>query len=214
VWSGAAIGLAAVGFSIWRVAGQAGQRSYVLRHSILPVAAAAATVAVVVLADRWKRREGRWGSAGTQLCLVALPAVVAIESLAFVVPYLPRTPKAQFYPTPPAVRFLQANLQEDRVASSRRVLLPGTSTFYELRSVTSHTFQESNWHALLKVGNAGRAVGTVYTRLLPLPQVAASPVLDLLGARYFVTDPSDPVFGVPVASPPPAGTVLLRPANP
>jgi hypothetical protein len=87
-------------------------------------------------------------------------------------------------------------------------------SYYGIRSVTSHTFQDRNWLALLRAGNGGRQVQGVYTRLAALPDVAASPVLDLLGARYFVTDPSDPVFGRPVALSPPEGTVQLRPNVP
>jgi hypothetical protein len=72
----------------------------------------------------------------------------------------------------------------------------GTSSFYGIRSVTGHAFQEQTWADLLVAVDP-----TVYraSRRVPFfaadPRVAASPILDRLGARYFVASPEVPVFG-------------------
>src|SRR5438034_1795742 len=95
------------------------------------------------------------------------------------------------------------------MASGNFVLFPGTTTFYGLRSVTAHTFEEPTWGDLLKAANGGVLGRTVFPRLRPNANVATSPILDRLSVKYFLASASH-VFGQAVDVSPPTGTVALE----
>jgi uncharacterized membrane protein YidH (DUF202 family) len=198
------VAAATASFGLWRawqLAGEVHQRPYLAAHSVLPVLALALTVAGVAFRKRARL---------AQLPLVVwmVPVLIAAESLAFVLPYWPRTSKAFFYPTTTAHAFLERNLGGDRLASGNFVLFPGTTTFFGLRSVTAHTFEQPTWGDLLKAANGGVLGRIVFPRLRPNADVATSPILDRLSVKYFLVSPSH-VFGQEVAVSPPAGTVVL-----
>ncbi len=199
-----AVLLAALG--LWGaidLAGEVHLRTYVLRQAVLPLVAGAVAVAAIAMNGRsW------WAERWLDTWVIA--PLVAVEALAFVLPFWPRVPKWTFYPTTPAHRFLQAHLGHERSASQDYVLYPGTTTFYGLRSVTGHQFPERTWMDLL---------GTLDPRVLHLQtlpvirgrgDLITSPVLDRLSARYFLDAPEDPVLGKRVEALPVAGTVQLR----
>ncbi|MGH2555964.1 MAG: YfhO family protein, partial [Actinomycetota bacterium] len=193
-------------WSMWRLAGEAQQRQYVLRESMIPLIAAGLTVGALLL-------RGRTGRAGHLALMWGVPLAIAIESLAFAIPYWPRTPKALFYPVTPAHQFLQSRLGSERLASAGIEVFPGTATFYGLRSVTAHAFQQPVWLEALTAANR-RSVGrATRSRLRPRAEVATSPVLDRLSVRYFVTAPEAPVFGRKLEGAPPVGRIVLRPGS-
>jgi hypothetical protein len=139
-----------------------------------------------------------------------VPPLVAVEAIAFALPFWPRLPKWTFYPTTPAHRFLQTHLGRERSASQGYVLYPGTTTYYGLRSVTGHQFAQASWTDLL-VALDPRAL-----RLPTLPVIRgdhallSSPILDRLAVRYFVGAPEDQVPGRRLDAPAATGTVALR----
>jgi hypothetical protein len=193
-------------WSMWRLAGEAQQRQYVLRHSTIPLLAAGLTMGALVL-------RGRIGRAGHLALMWGVPLAIAVESLAFAIPYWPRTPKPLFYPSTPAHRFLQSHLGTERLASAGIEVFPGTATFYGLRSVTAHAFQPPVWLEALTAAN-GRSVGrATRSRLRPRAEVATSPVLDRLSVRYFVTAPEATVFGREIDAAAPVGRIVLRPGS-
>lgn len=195
--------LASIGLWLaWQLAGEVDQRRYLLTHSILPLFALGVTVIGVAFRKRLKL-------GGLPAVAWVVPILIAAESLAFAVPYWPRTSRASFYPTTSAHRFLDRHLGGDRLGAANFVLFPGTTTYYGLRSVTAHTFEQSTWGDLLQAANGGRLGRIVYPRLRSSPAVATSPIFDRLSVRYFVTGPTR-VFGREVDASPPAGTVVLR----
>jgi hypothetical protein len=206
VWVGAAA-IAFLGlWAMWRLAGEAEQRNYVVRQSTIPLVAAGLTMGAVGL----RRLIGRGG----HLVLMSIvPLAIAVESLAFVLPYWPRVPKSLFYPSTLAHEFLQSHLGSERFASAGIEVFPGTATFYGLRSATAHAFQDRVWRQTLRAAN-GRSIGfATRSRLRARAEVATSPVLDRLSVRYFVTPPEARVFGREIEGSPSAGTIVLRPGT-
>jgi hypothetical protein len=198
-----AVTLASVGIiSAWHLAGEVRQIRYLAAHSVLPLIALGLTVAGIAFRKRLTL-------AGHPLVVWVVPVLIAAESIAFVLPYWPRTSKAFFYPTTTAHVFLERNLGGDRLASTNFVLFPGTTTFYRLRSVTAHTFEQPTWGDLLKAANGGLLGRIVFPQLRPNTDVATSPILDRLSVKYVLAALSH-VFGQEVVLSPPAGTVALE----
>ncbi|HYT80304.1 MAG TPA: YfhO family protein [Actinomycetota bacterium] len=201
-----ALAVSIVALGLWRVlelAGEVQRRRYVLRQSVLPLAVAAIAVSSIGLnGRRWlgERRLMGW----------VVPPLVAMEALAFALPFWPRVPKWTFYPTTPAHRFLEAHLGREREASQGNVLYPGTTTFYGLRSVTGHQFPQCTWTDLLTALDPHALNLPTLPVLRGKGALITSPLLDRLSARYFVDAPEDPVLGRRVKAPPVGGVVPLR----
>jgi hypothetical protein len=170
-------------------AGPFGREGDVLRSSAVPIAALILVVGVLAVGDRWRL-------VGRPVALWALPALIAVEALAFAVPFWPRVPDDRFYPWTPAHRFLRSHLGGDRLASGADVLLPGSTTVYGLRSLTSNTFQLPAWQELTEVADPRAYQGRpVFPVLHPTRDVATSPALDRLAVRYFAVPHGTPIFG-------------------
>jgi len=195
-----------VGLGLWRVldlAGEVHQRRYVLRQSVLPLTIGALAIAAVAMNRR------RWG-AGGRLVAWVVPPLVAVEAMAFALPFWPRVPKWSFYPSTPAHRFLLSHLGHERFASQGYVLYPGTTTYYGLRSVTGHQFPQRTWTDLLTTLSPNALDLPTLPVLRGRVDLIASPILDRLSARYFADAPEAPVPGRRVEAPPVTGTVPLR----
>jgi hypothetical protein len=204
------VAAAAFLFGLWRMwdlAGEAGLRRYVGRQSLIPLAAGVVTVAAVALG----RRAGRGGA---PLVAAVVPVVMAVESLAFVVPYWPRQERGSFYPTTSAHRFLQENLGQSRFVGADFAMYPGTASMYGLRSATAHTFPDPAWADMVRAANGGSVPRDLNPRMRPDLDVATSPILDRMAVRYLVVSPDDPVFGRPQQVGEEAGSVVLRPGQP
>ena len=185
-----ALGVAAAAVGLWRgyeFADRAGRGAYVLRQAAIPAAATGVALLIILLSGRRGRRS---------IAVGILPVLVAVECVAFAFPFWPRIPREQFYPRTAAHRFLDERLGHDRFAAENRTMYTGTSSFYGLRSVTGHAFQDPAWSDLLVAADPA-----VYKASRRVPffaanaAVAASPILDRLAARYFVAAPTVPVFG-------------------
>jgi hypothetical protein len=187
---------------VWRIAGDVGARRYLVAHAMTPLIVGV----LAVLAIGFKRRL-RLG--GQPMAVWIVPVLISIESLAFVLPYWPRTERSLFYPTTPAHRFLAAHLGDDRLAAANLALYPGTTTFYRLRSVTAQSFQDKTWADLVRAVDPASSLTPRFPRLRPTPDVATSPVLDRMGVRYFVTSPDVVPFGLRMEVSAATGTVVL-----
>lgn len=153
------------------------------RGVVVALAGFAVTSAVVALAlwrPAWRRAAG-----------VGVVALALVVSLPLPARFWPRTDRALFYPTTPTHAFLEANLGHDRLLADGLTMLPGTTTWYGLRTAAAHAFPTPEWRDLLEAVDPA-----VYERLSPTfpavaltPAVAASPVLDRLAVRYLVLDP-------------------------
>jgi hypothetical protein len=197
-WVGAGLAGALGLYAVWGFAADAGQGGHVLRESVLPLAAGGGTAALVWLSRRVRLR-------GVPLAALAIPVLFAAEALAFARPFWPRVDRAVFYPSTPAHAELEARLGRDRLVGAQ-ALLPGTSTFYQLRSLTTNNPlpQLPTWEDLVRTADpAAFDHSPVIPSLAPREEVATSPVLDRLSVRYFATKPTVEVFGsrLPVQEP-------------
>jgi hypothetical protein len=189
----------------------AGFRADVLiAYAVIVVAVVAA--AALRYSHGWVRgeRTRRWLRFGAATVLIAL---ITVQGTAFVVRYYPHSGRNTFYPVTDTHRFLAAHLGHQRFASSVSGMVFGTNVAYPLRSVNGHAFINAQFSALIR-GIPHRPISyPTYIDFNPGDAAqATSPVLDRLGAEYFVAAPSDNVFGEPHVVPP-SGTTVLRPGK-
>lgn len=210
--SGLLVGVAAwamvayVGYRIVRfvhAGGQsAGQSAYINRQLLWAVLAAAIAVAAVAAAAFLPRVR--------QVALLVLAATVTVQSLLFAQHFWPKVPRGQFYPTTAAHRFLEQNLQDDRYAADGQTLLPGTNTYYRLRSLGGHAFTEPQWKDLLTAIDPNAFLTPTYSTLHATSPIVGSPVLDALAVRYFVAAPETMPLGSVISTGRAVGGLVLR----
>ena len=144
------------------------------------------------------RRFRQHGELAAVFVLAILAIVAGGQGLAFARSAWATSPPEQVYASTPATRFLQKELGHDRYAAPNGVMFPNANAVYGLRSVTGHTFQPESWKDMILSASNGRPQSPTLTALNADADVAASPVLDRLGARYWVTDPRQGVYGEPL----------------
>lgn len=175
---------------------QNGRLLYLGWKLVVPVLAAAVAIAMVARARR--------DVSGVPWAVWVLPVVFAVEVLAFTLPYWPRVPRSEFYPVTETHLYLYDNLGHDRIAAEHRTLYPGATRAYGIRSVTAHMFQDPAWAELLLAVDPRAFDPTADDTVVRRPTfphlsaeqaVAASPVLDRLGVRYFAMAPHLAAFG-------------------
>ncbi|HET9171550.1 MAG TPA: YfhO family protein [Actinospica sp.] len=180
----------------------------------------AAIVCVVVL---WytgrgeKPRLGRGiGKAARGLrfsAAAALPLLLAWQSSVFASEFFPRSPVSTFYPVTDTHAYLSANLGEDRYASSTTGMVFGTNSAYALRAVNGHNFINQNFGALIDAIPGGQIQYETYIDFPQNQDTATSPVLDQLGAKYWVSALSDAVLGKQIAAKTDGSTFELEPGR-
>ncbi|HST66863.1 MAG TPA: YfhO family protein, partial [Mycobacteriales bacterium] len=188
-----------------RLGYEAGQGPYVKRQILLALLPAALVLGAAVLARRFRT-----------VALAVIPVVVAVECLSLLVPFWPRTSRADFYPVTGVHRYLAGHLGTDRFGAKGLTLLSGTNVWYGLRNVTGHAFTSPQWRDLLLAVDPDAFPTPGYSRFSGATGAAtmASPLLDVLSVRYFAFAPNDPVIG-PRTTVGPAGPGLrLRPGVP
>ncbi|HJR19480.1 MAG TPA: hypothetical protein VJ922_07150 [Actinomycetota bacterium] len=198
----AALGGAAVGLlRMYEVARNNGHSSYFLDQLWIPGMAAAAVVIALVIG-------GRWRPGGQHVAHWVVPVAFAIESVAFASAFLPTVDRTDFYPVTPTHRYLAANIGHERMAAGGGTMWPGSQTFYRLRTVASHAFHPTEWRDLLEeVGVRGPETQPLfgYGR-----ETASAPILDRLGAGFWVSRPEELPFGEPIRISPGSDRVVLR----
>ena len=189
---GIAGAIAAVG--MWRLglaADVADRGGQLAAASAVPLAAAGLAGLFVVLS-----RRGRWRR--LQLAAWLLPAIFAVEALAFAIPFWPRIDPDAFYPTTVAHRQVARRLGAGRLLGAGGAMFPGTTTFYGLRSLTTNNTlpQPATWEDLIRAVDPGAfEQSPVFPSLSPTHEVATSPVLDRMAVRYVVVPPTVSAFG-------------------
>ena len=185
-------------WSVGRTAAHAGYPDYFRHALIMP----AVMLGLITLTAVWLARRGappagapdqrRWRG----LVVAVVPLLVAIETVSVARPFFPRIPESEFYPVTAAHRFVEANLGHDRIAAGGYAMYPGTTVLYGIRSVTAHTLTTQPYAELLQAVDWWVFL---HNRTLPILRsrevAAASPVLDRMGARFFVSPPEAPIFG-------------------
>ena len=178
------------------------QRSWIVRNSFVPALLVIATIIVIIGARRGK-------SSWRTIALGALPVLLAVEGLMVTVPMLPRVAASDYYPQTGATRYLAAELDHERVApAGTGMLYYATNTMYGLRSVSGHSFNTRNWHDLITATQPDYQL-MLQNRLGQSLATATSPILDRLGARFFVASPAAVPFGTLEPASPPAGSLTI-----
>ncbi len=174
-----------------------------------------AVVCVALLRDPAGWLRGDVGRRRVRLAAATvLIALIAAQSTEFAVRYSPHSGRDTFYPVTDTHAFLADHLGHDRFASSISGMVFGTNVAYPLRSVNGHAFINAQFAALIR-GIPDNPIGyPTYIDFGPGNTAqATSPILDRLGAKYFVAAPSDTVFGTPHLLPK-VGTAVLTPGKP
>ena len=183
-----AFGAVCVGLGFAKVldlATAAGHREFLLRHTVVPAIAAGGAI-VAVAAGALLRDDRKRATA-----LLLIPAFLAFESVTFAREYLPRIKQSEFYPVTASHQYVLDHIGHERIAAANAVMYPGTTTFYGIRSVSAHGFHAKNWHdMLLTAGSRPRHRSPTLPLLLSEDRVGMSPVLDRLGAKYWVQSPT------------------------
>ncbi len=151
------------------------------------------------------------------LCFLAaagLPVLIAVQSASFAAQYWPHSSRRQFYPVTDTHRYLADNLGEQRYASASAAMVFGTSSAYDLRAVNGHTFINNQFATLIQAIPDDPIGFETYIDFQDDAAQASSPILDLLGTKYFVTSVSQPIFGTQVTAPKDATTQTIRPGTP
>jgi hypothetical protein len=156
---------------------------------------------------------GAWRSTRFAAAAV-LPVLLAWQSTVFVTQYFPRSPVSTFYPVTDTHAYLMANLGEDRYASTASGMVFGTNSAYPVRAVNGHNFVNKAFAAMIDAVPNGQIQYETYVDFPADPATAASPILDQLGAKYWVAALSDPVFGKAVPAAGDGSTVTLEPDQP
>ncbi len=170
-----------------------GERWYVARKTAFPALIGLTVLAIGgwLLITKARMRTRRYVA-------MALPVLFAVEALLLVVPRFPRIEEDHFYPETATHAFLAANLGADRMLASDLTMYPGTNTIYDIRSVTGHAHHQAGWADMLRTVDPevfGRS--PTFSIIRHDLEVATSPILDRMAARYYVTSGGHPPFGTP-----------------
>lgn len=135
-----------------------------------------------------------------------LPLTVLAPALVIVHFWWPTSSSSTVYPTTSAISYLQKHVGNQRIATEGQTMLPGASTYYDLRAVGGHDFETAGWSALLDRVDPASFASATYESLSPqnLPTSITSPILDRLGVEYVIVDPD--VAAVGAVGPAPTNT--------
>jgi hypothetical protein len=130
--------------------------------------------------------------------MVAAPAVVATK------PWWPIAPASTFYPDAPAIDYLKDHVSDqDRYTTTGNATILGAASYFQMRSVTGHTFQTAEWKQLMGAVDPDTYPTATYLTLSPnlMPELADSGILDRLATKYMIADPSAVIAGTTEAAP-------------
>ncbi len=182
---------------------------------VLPIVAAVVAVTVVAVVSVPRVSAVRLGRLSLRsAALAAIPLLVLVESLAFVLPFWPRIPVSDFYPTTPVHAFLEANLHGDRYVSTGGTMLTGTNVYYGLNTPNGHSFTNRQWRELLRrIEPAVFRTQTYSAFSGPMPLARAqSPIFDRMGVKYLVVPAREATYGT-VTPPGPGPDDVAIPAG-
>jgi Bacterial membrane protein YfhO len=163
--------------------------------------------------DQERARTQLWR--GTRFAAAAaLPLLITVQGTVVASQYYPRSPVDTFYPQTDTHQFLANNLGEQRYASSSTGMVFGSTSAYGLRAVNGHAFINQNLAAMINAIPGYQITEETYIDFPAQEQIATSPILDQLGAKYFVAALTDPVFGKSVSAPTDGSTLDLEPNVP
>lgn len=157
----------------------------------LPAIIAVATLALIPLV----RSRRRWTS---QVAMAGVLGLLVVESLTLSLPLLPNEDERLLYATTPGIDFLAANVGDDRIAPEDRTLFANATSLFGLRSTSGHSFTAETWKQALETADPTTFTGSpTLSQLRAVPEVMTSPMLDRLGARWFVAGGGHTPLGEP-----------------
>lgn len=113
--------------------------------------------------------------------------VVAVQAVSLAAPYWPDVSSDEHFIETATHEFLEAEAVGDRIVSFDGALLPGSTTYYDIRTVTGHVFYDPAWAEILEEVQPGAfARSRTNPKLVGGQSQLDSPLLDRLGARYAV----------------------------
>ena len=143
----------------------------------------------------------------------ALPLLLAWQSAVFASEFFPRSSVSTFYPVTDTHSYLAANLGADRYASTTTGMVFGTNSAYPLRAVNGHNFINKAFGEMINAIPNGQIQFETYVDFPQNANTATSPILDQLGAKYWVSAVSDPVLGSETAAKTDGSTYELKPGQ-
>ena len=153
-----------------------------------------------------------WNGARLSAAAV-LPLLLAWQSGAFAADFFPRSPVSTFYPVTDTHSYLASNLGEQRYASTNPGMVFGTNTAYQLRAVNGHNFINKSFGAMIDAIPNGQINYETYIDFPQSLATATSPILDELGAKYWVSSLADPVLGQVLTPKTDGSTYTLQPGK-
>ena len=132
------------------------------------------------------------------LVAVAIAAMVVVPAISATQKWWPIASLSTFYPTTPAIEYLQQHVSDqERYATTGSATLPGSATYYGVRSVTGHAFQTREWKQLMRSLDPDTYPTATYLSFSPnlIPSLVESTILDRVATKYLVADPSAPLAG-------------------
>ncbi|WP_344654424.1 YfhO family protein [Cryptosporangium japonicum] len=165
-------------------------------------------LALAAIGCAWWAARRRPSLAGVAALLV--PVLIAVQALSFAGLYWPKSDKDTYYPVTDVHRYLASHLGDDRYAAGGAMFV-GADSAYPLRALNGHFFIGKRLGEALD-GMPGWGLGDppTYINFRPTLQTAQQPLFDRLGVKYFVTAPSDTVFGTVTKASSAAGAVSIR----
>ena len=133
---------------------------------------------------------------------MGIVAAVCVPAVAATVRWWPIAPNSTFYPSSPAIDYLQEHVSaQDRFATAGTATLPGSASYYGIRSTTGHAFQTREWKQLMRTVDPTTYPTATYLTFAPdeMTHLVDSAVLDRVATKYVVADPSAPIAGTPEA---------------
>lgn len=123
----------------------------------------------------------------------------------------PLSSRDSFYPVTPTHEFLQKELGQSRYATIGQTMLPGTSSFYQIRALNGHGFTAPAWQALMRTVDPAYYITPTYSALSAKNATTSldNPILDRLALKYVVQDPYAALPGTAGALAAPAGSGVL-----
>jgi hypothetical protein len=122
---------------------------------------------------------------GARSAPYGLAAILAVELISFHRSANPAVPRAAYYPTTPAVAFLQKNLGGDRIAGAGDRLRPNVASVYGLADIRASNPMKPFLYSRM-VAPVSRSVRDIEDVFLKTEH----PVYERLGVRYVVAPPA------------------------
>lgn len=145
---------------------------------------------------------------GRNVLLAVVAAGVVGQGFIATSYFWPTAPLSEFYPSNAAIKYLQENQGDYRIATTGYTLRVNATAYYGLRTLNGHSFLEPNLKQLLLAINPSVLLGPTYTGFnSEVGMILRKPGLDRMGVRYLVAGVDDLMPGSTIAPVPIPGVL-------